>query len=521
MNLRELVSKMFGRAKAEEPVEPKQVRRMYAAARQSRLTSDWTTATTSADAEIRTSLTSLRARCRALDRDSAYAKRVKVIVVNNVVGSGIGMQAQVHNARRKLVKKVNDAIEWAFWRWMRADYCHTGGTLDFASLERALMSQIFEAGEVFVRFHRRPFGGSGVPFSLELIESERVPHTIQPLAAAFNEARMGIEVDEFYRPVAYWVRRHHPSDFQYPGQRGPEDVERVPASEILHLRLIDRWPQTRGVPWLHAVAKKINDLDGYSEAEIVAARGAANYMGTIETDPMATVGEETEDGDRELEIGPGLVLRLAVGEKFTFNNPNRSNAALDPFMRYMLREVAAGAGVSYEALSRDYSQSNYSSSRLSLIDDRDSWRVLQSWFIRNFRDVVHRRWLQQAVLAGAINGITVEDYALNAEKFEEVKFKPRGWSWVDPTKEVNAFKEAEKAGYITKTQIIAQTGSGLDFEDVAEERRQELDMLAELGLEFDTDSPAAESVPAARDPEPEPEPEDDDDTVPNQMRLVK
>jgi capsid protein len=69
---------------------------------------------------------------------------------------------------------VNDAIEEAFAEWSCAEYCHTGGTLHFADFERALMGQVFEAGEVFVRKHPRAFGGSPVPFALELIEAERI-----------------------------------------------------------------------------------------------------------------------------------------------------------------------------------------------------------------------------------------------------------------------------------------------------------------------------------------------------------
>jgi lambda family phage portal protein len=218
-------------------------------------------------------------------------------------------------------------------------------------------------------------------------------------------------------------------------------------------------------------------------------------MATVETDPLAGVGEETEDGEREIEVAPGLVLRLAVGEKFNFVSPNRPNASLDPFMRHMLREMAAGSESSYESLSRDYSQSNYSSSRLALLDDRDNWRVLQSWFIRNFRSRVHESWLRQAILSRAVPVVSVEAYAMNPEKFSAVKFKPRGWSWVDPTKEVAAYKEAERAGYITKTQIIAQTGSGQDLADVFEERAEELAMAQEKGLQFDTDAP--EAGPAA------------------------
>ncbi len=502
------------------------VSRMYQAAQSSRLTAGWTTATSSADSEIRTSLTALRARSRALCRDSAYAKRARTIVVNNVIGSGIGLQGQVRSTRNRPLKRVNAGIEAAWDAWCRADSCHTGGELHFCDFERALMGEVFEAGEVFVRIHRRPFGGSKVPLALELIESERVPHEIQPAATrpnGGNAVRMGIEVDRFGRPVRYWIRDRHPSETQFaPAETGSERIRPVPAEEILHLRIIDRWPQTRGVPWLHAVAKKLNDMDGYSEAEIVAARGSANYAGTIELDPVTQVGEEQDDGTREIEVAPGIWLRLNPGEKMNWNNPNRPNTALDPFMRYMLRETAAGTGVSYESLSRDYSQSNYSSSRLALLDDRDNWRVLQRWFIRTFREAVHPIFLQQAVFARAIDGLSVRDYALNIEKFRAAKFKPRGWSWVDPTKEVAAFKEAIRAGLTTQSAVIAATGGGDDIEDVLEERARELEMAAEMGLKFDTEAVTAPAASASNDDDRSDDDDDQDDDDTNQpMRVVK
>ena len=463
------------------------VQRMYAAARISRLTSAWTASGTSADSELSSSLATLRARSRQLVRDAAYAKRAKVIVVNNVIGSGVGMQAQVMSTRGKLREDVNAAIEVAWGRWLRAASCHTGGELCFQDLERAAMGQVFEAGEAFIRMHMRAFGDSRVPFALELIEAERMADTGAGSAGRDGAIRMAVEVDEFQRPIAYFIRKRHPGDL-VGGSPVEDRVERFPASEIIHLRIIDRWPQTRGEPWLHAVARRLNDMDGYAEAEIVAARGAASYMATIETDADVTsLGEQNEDGSVDLELTPGLVTKLDPGEKLNFVSPNRPNAAIDPFMRLMLREVAAGADVSYESLSRDYSQSNYSSSRLALIDDRDLWRTLQSWWIRNFREPVHRIWLQQAVLSRAIPTIRIDEYAADRDKFESVRFKPRGWSWIDPTREVNAFKEAEKAGYITKSQIIAQTANGLDIEDMLLERQRELEMAEEKGLVFDTD----------------------------------
>ena len=504
--------------------------RMYQAARASRLTSGWATSTTSADSELISSLTQLRNRSRALVRDAAYAKRASVIVQNNVIGSGIGMQAQVMNSRDKLREDVNDAIEEAWRDWACAEYCHTGGTLHFCDFERAVMSQVFEAGEAFVRKHPRVFGGGEIPFALELIEAERIADEfMSPVppgpAAAGAMVKMGIEVDRFGRPLAYWIRTRHPGELR--AIQGETDkLERVPADQIVHLRLVDRWPQTRGVPWLHAVARKLNDMDGYSEAEIIAARGAAQYLNWIETpepdNPLATpVDPSNPAGEKEIVTEPGMTLRGNPGEKFTSITPNRPNTALDPFMRYMLRECAAGVGTSYESLSRDYSQSNYSSSRLALLDDRDLWKMLQQWFLRNFRLPLHKEWLQMAVLSRAIEAIRIEEYATDPKKFEAVLFKPRGWSWIDPAKEVAAYKEAIKGGFGTVSDVIAQTGGGKDLYDVLTERERELKIMGEKGLVFDTspevyvaeEKPAPITTPAdgkAEDDPPEPDKDDED-----------
>ena len=103
-------------------------KRMYAAANTSRL-SAWGQSNTSADSELNTSLRTLRTKSRALVRDASYAKRAKVIIVNNIVGMGIGLQAQVGTSRGELNKRINDDIEAAWTTWTDKNNCHTGGTL--------------------------------------------------------------------------------------------------------------------------------------------------------------------------------------------------------------------------------------------------------------------------------------------------------------------------------------------------------------------------------------------------------
>jgi len=168
--------------------------RLYGGARNTKTTGYFGSASTSADAELNTSLSALRNRSRQMVRDSGYAKRAKAVTVNNVIGTGVGLQAQVLGVRGELNKRVNDDIEQAHREWCRADACHTGGQLHFADLERALLGEVFEAGDVFVRLHLRAFGSSRVPLALELIEAERIADSVAMPgpAAAGNEVRLGV-----------------------------------------------------------------------------------------------------------------------------------------------------------------------------------------------------------------------------------------------------------------------------------------------------------------------------------------
>lgn len=490
--------------------------RAYASATPSRLTFDWSGGTSSADSELSTSLSTLRNRSRQLCRDNPYARRARDIVVANVVHTGIGLQASVSSTRGRLMRRVNDDIESAWAEWGEARTCHTGGTLSLPDLMRVAMAQVFEAGEVFIRLHRRPFGGGRVPLALELIESERLAESWTTVAQGRGIVRLGIEVDEWQRPVAYYIRGKHPGDVRTSLEES-ERLERVPAQDVIHLRLVHRWPQSRGEPWLHATARRLRDMDGYAEAEIIAARASASYMGFIRS-PEPPVPDAVEGGQRQIEFQPGMIEHLGPGEDFVGWNPQRPNTAMDPFMRLMLREVAAGLGVSYESLSRDYSQSNYSSSRLALLDDRDGWRMLQGWFIRSFLDPLYREWLQLAVLAGALQAVPAEQFLTNTRKYLEHRWKPRGWSWVDPTKEVEAFKSAVQAGFLTVGDVVAATGGGADLEDVLAARRRELDQMAELGLTFDT-HPTAELESPDTDT-PDDDADDDDDTSDAEERRI-
>lgn len=454
--------------------------RSFTGARGSRLESDWVTSSTSADAELVSALRQLRNRSREQLRNNDYARGAVATLVNNVIGTGISFQAQVKPGRG-FADNRNTAIEDLFCVWSKPKNCDMAERLSFHHFQRLAFRSLIESGEVFIRKH---YDGKFIPFRLELIESDRVEEGFgySPQSSpSGNLIKMGIELNQYGKPLYYYLRPTHPGDIQFHPKvatqnGGPYSLERVPADQMIHLYIPDRPGQSRGVPWFASSLQRIKNLEGYFEAELVAARASAAVMGfRITKDP--DLMERDESGQPVDSLEPGTIKELAPGEEFVGFDPTRPNQAFEPFVRQMLRSVAANLGIDFESLSRDFSQSNYSSSRLALLQVRDTYRQLQCWFIESFLQPVLEEWMDAAVLSGKLK---FPDFELKPERYTNVRWRPRGWGWVDPWKETQASVEAINNGLSTLTAELAK--QGLDIEEVLLERATELDLAEELGV---------------------------------------
>jgi lambda family phage portal protein len=476
------------------PEQPRRRRRAYAGAIINRLTSDWISNGTSADAEIKTSLRKLRDRSRQMVRDNPYARQAKRTTQINVVGSGVKLQSQVMTLRgNKRDDRINGAIESKWERWTRKDHCDVAGKHSFHMFEWLAVGALPESGEVLFRIHRKPFGGSKIPLALEIIESDLLDDEYNgAVSAKGNEWRMGVEIDRYGRPVQYAFLTRHPGDYWFQGTPDKVNVKHVflPAKDVIHLFVPERPNQHRGVPWFAPVITDAHQLAGYEEAAVVRARSAASLMGFITSPEGELEADDVENGQRISEFEPGVFKYLDPGQSVTVPDISSPDAQYEDFVRAKTRRFASGFGCSYETLSRDFSETNYSSSRLSLLEDRDHWKVVQAYLIENFHMRVFREWLDVAVLSGEL---ALPDYELRPERYDSPKWLARGWSWVDPLKEVKAYREMEAAGYMTKAQICAQLGGDLDenLQQIARERQT----ASELGVQLDADMNPAALVP--------------------------
>jgi lambda family phage portal protein len=485
-----------------------------------RLFSNFGTSNLSADEEVKLRLEKERARSRQLERENPWAVRYFTLYVQNVLGdAGIRLVPRVFDqaADGKQVpdRDANKQIRDAWARWGKRGSPTVDGRHSWDTALACMAKSYKRDGEALLRIYRGgEFGEFG--YQVQLRESDHLPMTLNrdfgPGIETGHRIRMGIEFDPFDKPVAYWLNARHPG-----APRGVtlDRFTRVPADEIIHLYDQKRIDQSRGLPSLEAGIARLSMLQGYEEAELVAARAGASKMGFIQSgDGNEYEGEAdaTYDDDEIVEeFSPGTIAQLGEGQEFVAWDPTHPNSAFGDFVKNALRAFFSVGGASYNSGANDLEGVNFSSLRDGKLTERDTWRLEQELLIDIVCRPVFESWLPQAMLGRAI------DLPLDKlEKFTEHRWQGRRWEWVDPAKEATGHKIQLENRTTTVSRILESQGR--DLRDHLEELALEIDLAEELGLESllpyaapavtDPVTPAAPPGPPAPD---EDEPEDLED----------
>lgn len=446
-------------------------RNFFKGAEMSRLWFDWIAAPISADQEIYNDFMRLRGRARDLRRNHPLVRQYIDMVSTNVIGDeGMTLRARVRTATGDLDKRMNARIEAAWEDW--SDEVTTDGMFGLVDFQQLMIESLAIDGECLIR-KIRSFAANRYRFALQPVDPDLLDHQFFRSATDVeNEIRLGVEVDKWGRPAAYWFWDRHPTDLINISARRRI---RVPADEILHIYRPDRVNQSRGTTWLNSIMFPARMLDGYVEAEVVAARTGAAKMGFFEQ----TDGEDYEPpaaGENlRMEAVPGQFEALPPGYSFKPWNPDHPSVAFPNFLKAMQRWIASGLRVSYNTLANDLEGVNYSSLRSALRTEQDQWKKLQHWWARRVLKPIYAEWLEFAQLSGRLY-LDSRDWSL----YLAVKFMPRGWDWVDPLKDINATVAAIDNGLTSRTRALAEQGE--DFEEIAEELFEEQELIAELGL---------------------------------------
>jgi lambda family phage portal protein len=468
------------------------LKRTYAAAQFNRLTSDFVSTRTSANMELRRGLRTLRARARELARNDDYMRRFLTMVVSNVIGpSGIKLQPRAADASGNPDERLNRAVNRAWERWSHKEFASASGKLSWRDAQRLHVRTLARDGETLVQFVEadNPFG-----FALKFVNVDWLDETYNVINPDNgNRVLMSVEVDSFGREVAYHLTP--PAyDYLYPENGRARQRVRVAADDFVHDFLVfEDEEETRGLPWAHTAMMRLHNLGQYEEAEIIASRVAA-CQGTYLIPPDGDEGAGDEEDDLHPQIPesiePGISQELPPGYTVHDVNPNHPNANVAGFSKVILRGVAAGLDVDYVTLANDLEGVNFSSMRGGLIETRDVYRGIQAHTVEHFCRPVFLRWLPRAIFYGAIDGARAADFA----RLAEPKWRPRGWDWVDPLKDVQATVLAINNGLDSHIDALGERGE--DFEHIARNLKAAKDLAAELDINISAGAPTKPSVKA-------------------------
>lgn len=462
----------------------------YEGARHDRNREPWLPRAGSADEDLLWDLPTLRERSRDLDRNDPVAAGINSTLVSNVVSHGIHPQSLVDDVRLEIAEEKAEEIRttleegWDDW----SPWADTGGRMNISEMQQVAIRQVIVNGEVFA-VREMVTDESFRPFHLtfNLVESDRVDTPSDKKSQ--KNIRRGVELGDRGQPLAYWVCKVHPGDYTYTG-RGPEAKEyvRIPVRSpygqlnIQHLYWIKRPGQTRGEPLLAPVLNKFKDLAEYMDAELMAAKLAACFGLIIKqnANPYSAAikaSSSTENSKRLETIFPGMIERIGPNEEITQVNPMRPGAQFDPFVDKILRFMGTGVNMPYELIMRDFSKSNFSSSRAAILEARKGFKCIQNWLSEKFNQPVYDLLVEEMFLR---NKFDAPDFYENRKFYTKCKWLTPGWAYIEPEKEIAAASDAIDNNISTLADECA--GRGRDWEDVLKQRAREHKKAKELGL---------------------------------------
>lgn len=436
--------------------------RRYEAVAKGRRTESWLTQSTSANAETLLALASLRDRSRDLVRNNPWAARAVQAIVSNTVGHGITakIDAPTKTAAKKITQKWKD--------WAETSTCDADGRHDLYGLQALIDRTVTEAGECLVRRRwRKVSDGLPVPLQIQVLEPDYLDHSRNELLPNGGRIIQGVEFDPIGRRAAYWLYQDHPGDVMSTRSMS----RRIDAGEIAAVFRVDRPGQVRGIPWAAPVVLTLRDLDDYEDAYLFRQKIANCFTGFI-YDMDGQGGTTTAPVAESIE--PGRLEFLPAGKDIKFAVPPPAGD-YGLFTKDILLRIAAGFGITYQALTGDLSTVNFSSGRMGWLEFQrniDTWR----WhmLIPQACDVISKWFLESVELS---QGINTDGVRFN--------WTPPRREMIDPKSEVPPLISAIRGGL--KSLPEAHREYGMDSEEVLNEIAQTNSLIDQLKLTLDTD----------------------------------
>jgi lambda family phage portal protein len=438
------------------------------------------------------------ARVRDLIKNEPSLGNASRSLAKHVVATGMHSFAEAVGGDGEPLDDFNFEVDENFERWADEE-ADAEGRLPWWEMQWHALSDAINTGDALLLKCVDKTPGRISPVCYQQLDIEQLDSS-RDQPAGPNQPRIarGIELDARNRPIAYWLYGAHP--FDSTSGASLESV-RVPASRVLHWFVPFQRSATRGVSWFHALVRVTRDLDWYYGNELTSAALAAllvmihkqehrgtGGMGLVGDDENESTSDEA--GNPLVKWGRGIVANIGPNDDIKIAESSRPNRDAVPFMKHGRLEQAMGAGMSYLALTGDFSQTSFTSAHGAANEDDAYFRPLQQWFGKRLVLPVYRQVLTGMVAAGSIQNVSATQFRSQPRRWLRAKLQCAGRAQLDPTKQTEAAVARIRAGLST---LEDEAGSlGKHWRKLILQRKREQQFAESHGVTLDFSKGASE-----------------------------
>lgn len=255
--------------------------------------------------------------------------------------------------------------------------------------EKEIVKRVFRDGEIFIRKFN---GGEGDTLRIRFIRANNIKNPQDE--AKMNSGEMvsfgiGTNSDDIEDIKTYY--------HCYKNQSGDEVVNKIPADQIIHIKILADSDVKRGVSFLLIALGMIKKYADWLDDRIALNKirsaialikkvsGNAATVTSIRDNQRA----ENQDTDRNKQkaFPRATILTASKGVEYDMLSPKINAPDVKDDGRAMLLAVAAGMGMPEMMLTADFSNANYSSSMVAqnpFVREIEDW---QDFFLYYYQEI--------------------------------------------------------------------------------------------------------------------------------------
>ena len=418
-----------------------------------------------------TTLDSLRQIARDLSCNNPLVKGLFRKLATNVVGTSTRIQIKTED------DGWNEQAEAAIKAEMIDSPCDVTGRLNLHALLYKSYYRYAQDGDCFIVLTDdgpQAIQGEqcGTPYGSNVVEAE---HYTVTNGVAFSK-KTGKLIGYFIGKPNKW------------GYIQGDSYKRYEPADVHHIVNLERFDHSRGEPMLTSAVSIIDQLFGYIDAELVAAKvnacfpmiaktfDAKGFSGALGTLMSESGANQQDDYDRnKIKIEPGMMLDASPGEGYEALGATRPSQQFDSFTMRMLMFVGSPMCLPLMLTTGDFSHATFMNARFAYNEARAFWRDEQ--------ELVMRQLVRRLILWKLRDLIDRGELA-DRDDWNKNRIYLKRWPYVDPFREAQANKLLLENDITNRTDIVAAQDGRDWYEEIWKQRVKEEEIIAESGVKI-------------------------------------